>query len=224
MGRRGPKPKHKEIVWSSGLAYVVGLLTTDGCLSNDGRHIIFVSKDREQLENVMRILNIHVSIGETTSSYTKKKITRIQFGDVSLYRFLLDIGLMPNKTKQLKELAIPGEYFFDFLRGHHDGDGSFYSYFDPRWQSSFMFYLTFISASPAHVYWIRESLEQLLAVRGHITVARNSVIVQLKYAKREALLILKKLYPHPDVVCLTRKRLKIENALRIVGESLSTTV
>lgn len=127
---------------------------------------------------------------------------------------------MPNKTKRLAELAIPDRYFFDFLRGHHDGDGSFYSYYDPRWRSSFMFYLSFISASPAHVYWIRESLERLLGVHGHIATAKNSCVVQLKYAKRETLIILKKLYPRPDVACLARKRLKIERALRIVGKSL----
>lgn len=137
-----------------------------------------------------------------------------------LYQFLLSIGLMPNKTKRLGTLAIPDKYLFDFLRGHHDGDGSFYSYFDPRWRKSFMFYLQFISASPAHICWIRESLERLLGVRGHIGTSKRSSVIQLKYAKRESLVILRKLYPHPDVVCLARKRLKIERSLHIVGESL----
>ena len=35
--------------WTSELAYAVGLLTTDGSLSKDGRHIDLTSKDVEQL-------------------------------------------------------------------------------------------------------------------------------------------------------------------------------
>gem|GEM_PF-6676481 len=42
------KPLGKvKIQWSPEFAYVIGLLTTDGNLSPDGRHINFTSKDRE---------------------------------------------------------------------------------------------------------------------------------------------------------------------------------
>lgn len=206
--------------WSSELAYAIGLITTDGNLSTSGRHISLTSKDVPQLKTFLKCIGRpDIRIAVKKGSY-RPSITHVQIGDVVLYDFLLSIGLMPNKTKRLGALAIPEKYLFDFLRGHHDGDGSFYSYYDPRWRSSFMFYLTFISASPAHVYWIREILECKLGVRGHIATAKNSCVMQLKYAKREALLILEKLYPRPDVVCLARKRLKIERALRIVGKSL----
>lgn len=220
MGLRGPKPKRKGIAWSSELAYAVGLMTTDGNLSPDGRHLSLTSKDVPQLKAFLKCIDRpDVPIAIKRGSY-RPFITHVQISDVTLYDFLLSIGLMPNKSKLLGKLAIPDEYFFDFLRGHHDGDGTFYSYFDPRWKSSFMFYLVFLSASPTHVYWIRESLERLLGVSGHITTAKTNCIVQLKYAKREALLILTKLYPNQDTICLSRKRLKIERALRIVGESL----
>jgi hypothetical protein len=223
MGLRGPKPRRREVIWSSELAYAIGLIATDGCLSNDGRHINLTSKDLPQLKTFLKCIgrpNIRVA---TKKGSFRTSTTYVQIGDVVLYRFLLSIGLMPNKTKILAALTIPDKYFFDFLRGHHDGDGSFYSYYDPRWRSSFMFYLQFISASHAHVVWIRKNLERLLGVQGHITASKNSSVVQLKYAKRETLLILKKMYPHADIPCLARKRLKIVRALRIVGESLPAT-
>lgn len=207
-------------MWSPELAYAIGLIATDGNLSTSGRHISLTSKDVPQLKTFLNCIGRpDIRIAVKTGSY-RPSITHVQIGDVVLYNFLLSIGLMPNKTKRLGVLEIPDKYLFDFLRGHHDGDGSFYSYYDPRWRKSFMFYLIFLSASPAHVYWIRESLERLLGVRGHIGTAKNSCVVQLKYAKREALIILKHLYQNPRVVCLARKRLKIERALRIVGESL----
>ena len=46
-------------------------------------------------------------------------------------------------VKKLKSVVMPKKYFFDFLRGHFDGDGSFYSYWDKRWKSSYMFYVSF---------------------------------------------------------------------------------
>lgn len=210
-------------MWSAKLAYAIGLIATDGCLSSDGRHIDFTSKDSEQLENFMHCIDKKVRIGRKRSSYAPQGITHIQFSDVTLYDFLVVIGLTPRKTHTLGPLAIPEEYFFHFLRGHHDGDGSFYSYFDPRWKLSLMFYLTFISASKEHVLWIRQTLHRLLGVEGHLTTAKGSSVIQLKYAKREALIILKRMYPNHRIVCLSRKRLKIERALRIVGMSLSGT-
>lgn len=53
-------------------------------------------------------------------------------------------------------MKIPGKYFFDYLRGCFDGDGCFYSYWDPRWRSSHMFYLEFISASKNHIDWLQK--------------------------------------------------------------------
>jgi hypothetical protein len=110
MGERGPKPKGKvKIRWSPNFAYAIGLLVSDGNLSPDGRHIVFVSKDREQLLNFTKALDIHVAITDVVS--IDNLVKRIQFGDVLFYQFLLDIGLMANKSKILGEIKIPGEYF-----------------------------------------------------------------------------------------------------------------
>ncbi|MBI2612945.1 hypothetical protein HYW59_04025 [Candidatus Kaiserbacteria bacterium] len=220
MARRGRKPKGKRIEWTPNLAYAIGLLVTDGCLSNDGRHIIFVSSDAEQLRNIMHALNIEVSVGATSSGYTGTRTPRIQFGNVILYSFLLSIGLMPNKTKIIREVQIPPKYFWDFLRGHLDGDGTFYSYWDPRWKSSFMFYTTFVSASEKHITWLRSLISRKIGVEGHVTRDAKGTTIQLKYAKADSLKLLKKVYYQGDVLCLRRKRLKIEKALRIIGEQL----
>lgn len=199
----------------------MGLFATDGCLYNDGRHLDFTSKDKEQITNFKKCFGLKIGVSYKTSGYSRKLCPRLQFGDVILYSFFTSIGLTPNKSKTIGKLMIPKKYFFDFLRGHHDGDGSFYSYWDPRWKSSFMYYLVFISASRMHVEWLRESLEMILGVRGHVTGAgKKGTAYQLKYAKREARSILRKMYYKKNITCLSRKRLKIERALGIVGQSL----
>lgn len=217
----GIKPKEKvKKVWSSELAYAIGLLATDGCLSTDGRHLDLTSKDMEQLKNFLKCLGIKNRIGKKISGYSKKLYTRVQFGDVVFYRFLLEVGLTPAKSKTLGSLNIPKKYFFDFLRGSFDGDGSFYSYYDPRWKSSFMFYTVFISASLKHITWIRQELSHLLSVKGHITYGGKKSTYNLKYAKAESIKILKKMFYSNNVVCLQRKRLKIKKALDIIGHTL----
>ena len=221
MGKRGPKPKGKvSIRWSADLAYAIGLLVTDGCLSPNGRHIIFVSKDLEQIENYMHALGITNAISTTSSGYTENRAFRVQFSDVLFHGFLTEIGLMPNKTKVIGEVKIPRKYFFDFLRGHLDGDGSAYSYYDPRWKSSFLFYLTFVSASERHITWLRKTLEDLLGVRGHISKARTSSVYSLRYGKAEAVRIIRRMYVKPRKIHLSRKRLKIEAVLGMMGEKL----
>src|SRR5262245_38267293 len=53
---RGPVSKTRAaragIEWSAELAYTVGLIATDGCLSGDGRHLSVVSKNIDLLQTV----------------------------------------------------------------------------------------------------------------------------------------------------------------------------
>ena len=217
----GIKPQEKSNKkWSHKLAYAVGLLASDGCLSKDGRHIDLTSKDTEQLENFMNCLEISNKIGQKSAGHKKGLYGRVQFGDVAFYKFLLSVGLTPAKSKTLGALTIPKKYFFDFLRGSFDGDGSFYSYYDPRWRSSFMFYSVFVSASPAHILWIRAELEKRLGVIGHISEDGRRRTKQLRYAKEESWKILRNMYYSRDVICLSRKRQKIEKALSEIGRKL----
>jgi hypothetical protein len=174
-----------------------------------------------ELINILkRSLSIKNKIGRKTSGYSGRKQNRIQFGDVIFYRFLLGLGLTPAKSKTMADLDIPQKYFFDFLRGHFDGDGTFYSYHDPRWKNSFMFYTVFISASLAHLNWIRKFLKYMLKINGHMTWDDKRAAHQLKYAKRESMEILRKIYYNSEVVCLRRKRNKVEKALGVVGLEL----
>jgi|SRR3989338_5476418 len=223
MGKRGPKPEGKvKITWSSNFAYAIGLIASDGNLSPSGRHINFTSKDKEQAENYLKALSILCSIGKKANNGGgKRKYFVIQFGDVLFYRFLQTIGIHPAKSKTLGKIQISAKYFFDFLRGVFDGDGYSHSYWDKRWKSSFMYYVGFVSASAEYIRWLQSELRTRLGVTGHITKGgAQSTCQQLKYAKKEGSLILKSMYYSKKVLCLSRKRLKNEKILAIVGKSL----
>lgn len=83
-----------------------------------------------------------------------------------------------------------------------------------------MFYTVFISASKKHIDWIRSELFVFLKIKGHITRDSKKSVYQLKYAKAESLKLLLKIYYNNRVVCLSRKRLKIEKALKTESEKI----
>ena len=62
---------------------------------------------------------------------------------------------------------------------------------------------------------MRKELKNKIYVSGHITKSKINSAFQLKYAKKEALVIIKKMYYNPNVICLSRKRVKIEKAIEI---------
>lgn len=216
MGKRGPQPKRIiSEIWNANLAYAIGLITTDGCLARDGLLVNLTSKDREQIFNFNKCVGVDFKIGKKWNSQGNECLL-VQFKNRFFYDFLLSIGLTPKKSLTMGRLKIPNKYFFDFLRGCFDGDGCFYSYWDPRWRSSHMFYLEFVSGSKKHIDWLQQEIKNKTKVNGHITTAsRKNKYYQLKYAKKEAMEIIKKMYYNPNVICLSRKRIKIERTLEI---------
>ena len=218
--RRGPLPgtrygvlltADQRIEWSAELAYAVGLITTDGCLSRDGRHLTMTSKDVDLLETIRRCLRITARI---TLSTNPRPIYRLQWGDLLFHRWLMEIGLMPAKSLRLGPLRVPDEWLRDFLRGCIDGDGSIVTYID-RYntfkKSTYVYtrvYLSLVSASPRFVEWLRAALQRVVGVRGDIGIRRSEEhhdIWRLRYAKRESLVLLRWMYYGADVPCLRRK-------------------
>lgn len=208
--------------WSKNLAYSIGLITTDGSLSKDGRHIELTSKDLEQIKTFCRLLRLKTKITTKRGSNASKSFCfRVQFGNVKFYRFLLKIGLMPNKSKKLGRIDIPNHYFIDFLRGHLDGDGYTYSYWDKRWKNSFMLYTGFISASENHIRWLQTKINTLYGMNGAVKFEGKSTF-SLKFAKRESIVLLSKIYYQKNLPCLQRKYSKIMRSLGIIGEQESS--
>jgi len=198
------RPKGKNIIWNCDIAYVIGLITTDGSLSNDGRHIDFTSNDTQLIKTFKNCLKIKNRIAAKISGYTRKKSSfRIQFGNIILYRWLVNIGLMPNKTKKLTTLKIPDRYFFHFLRGHLDGDGCIRRFQDPIYPNSQRLYILFNSASLVHLKWIQTTAKRLININGFFRKSESMHI--LTYAKKESLALLLKLYPNSKAPCLKRK-------------------
>ena len=212
------KLSDKNFEWSPKLAYIIGLITTDGNLSKDERHMDFTSKDLQLINLFKNCLKLKNKIGLKSSGFSDKKYLRIQFGNVVFYRWLQGLGLTPHKSKTIGALKIPDKYFPDFLRGHLDGDGSIITYKD-HWNTfknpKYIYtrlWVKFISVSKIHIEWLRENIIRLLSIKGffiqdkihqsHQTVG----MCGLKFGKKESIKLLSWLYYNKNVPCLIRKR------------------
>lgn len=193
--------------WSSDLAYVIGIITTDGNLSPDGRHINITSKDEEMVQIVKKLLKLDNKIGKKARGYSKdKKYFVLQFGDINFYEFLLSIGLMAAKSKILKSVNIPSVFFRDFLRGCIDGDGNISISKHPESQFP-QLRVRLVSASSGFLVWMHETIRKECNIRGGYTYhASKKSVYTLSFGKADSMKIIKSMYYEKSLPSLKRKR------------------
>lgn len=198
--------KYIETKWSEQLAYVVGIITSDGNLSSDGRHINITSKDLEMVQNVKEILHLSNTIGrKARGGSIEKKYYVLQFGSKNFYAFLLSIGLTPAKSKTIQKVLVPDIFFSDFLRGCIDGDGNIYESKHPE-SKHLQLRLTLASASKPFLIWILASIQKIYKIQGGwiVTVEKKSAHM-LRFGKSDSIQILRAMYAHSRRYALQRK-------------------
>lgn len=218
MGKRGPKPKGRvNTTWSPELAYAVGLIAADGSLSTNGRHINFTSKDLNLIKTFQKCLQLEdIKIGNKTRGYEfTKKYYQVQFGDVLFYKWLVDIGFTSNKSLTISELKIPNEFFFDFIRGEWDGDGTIVCSKDTRWRNSFAVSIAFASGSINFLLWLQNGINSRLGTTGHIHNGHRAT--QLRYARKDSRKLFDAMFYSDSLPCLDRKFAKAQKIFKMTG-------
>lgn len=224
---RGPIPTSwvggaadTAFTWTGELAWIVGLIATDGNLSSNGRTVSVTSKDVDLLESIRCCLKLNNRIAPTIGGYAPA--SRLQWTSRRFHCWLMSLGLTPAKSLTIGSLNVPDEYFADFLRGCIDGDGSIVTYVDrynapknPTYVYDRLF-VSLVSASPCFLQWVQQTVRRLRAVSGHLMVKRSTGrrdMWCLRYAKRDSVSVLKWMYHAHDVPALARKRERAERAL-----------
>lgn len=193
------------------LWYLVGLITSDGCLSGDGRHIDITSKDYEFLNYLRGSLGL---LSRVTAKYglKKKQAFHIQIGNKNFYNFLLSIGLTPNKSLTLNKLNVPVDFFADFLRGLIDGDGCIRNWIHPTNKKE-QWSLRIYSGSINFLEWLAKTIENILNARGKIYLNnKQGNCFVLKFGKMSARYIIQQCY-YPGSLCLDRKNLLADECI-----------
>lgn len=189
------------------MGYLVGLMASDGCLYKDGRHLEFTSMDLELAQNFCKALGRPITVKRKLNS-DDSTAYRVQFSDVALYDFLIDVGLTAAKSNTIGPLHIPDEFYVDFLRGEFEGDGSTYGYYDTRWKNSWMYYVQIVSASKDFLDWV--ILQNIRIIGLSAASPRISGRVwQVSYGKKDAGIFFANVYGN-STLFLERKRSKLE--------------
>ena len=200
--------------WSAVMAYVVGLIATDGCLSSDRRHLSFDSNDLPLVETFLRCLGRPLLYRTLKTSIGNERY-QAQFSDVRFYRWLVTVGLTPRKSLTLGAIHIPREFVVPLARGLMDGDGSIYTLVHAPTRKAYPGYVFerlwvyFNSASERHIEWLRSEISAVLDLEGYIerrppTVERNAFF-RLKYGNRASKQLLRALYADTTAPRLERK-------------------
>lgn len=204
----------------SNLWYVIGLITADGCLSNDKRHINITSKDREHLHSVKKALYLDNQIGRKTRSKERdKRYSHLQFGDVRFYKYLLSLGITPRKSLTIGRINVDDEYFVDFLRGVIDGDGNISTWVH-RTNRNHQWCFRIFSASFTFIEWLNEKIQNKFGVQGRLysrkEKGKTNLIHILKFGKISASVILEQTY-YPGSLSLMRKMTRVQLCLQQVN-------
>ena len=115
------------------MAYVLGFFVADGCITisknreNNPYTFNITSVDLEHLYNIKKVLNSDYKVGKKSNGRGNVAY-QISIRNSVLAQDLMDLGIFPRKTYNLKPVKVPQKYFADFVRGFFDGDGSVYIY------------------------------------------------------------------------------------------------
>lgn len=111
-----------EIFWC------LGFISADGCIENNSDYSI-CQAEKEPLEKIKQIIEYDKPIEKRIQkSYgnNDREIYRLRVSCVKHVNFFKSYGIIKKKSLTLKFPPIPDNYFWDFVRGNFDGDGSIY--------------------------------------------------------------------------------------------------
>lgn len=115
------------------MSYVLGYITADGCILNDKTRknpytLNITSAGKKHLYRIRKSLKSTHKITKKLNGNSKNAAYQFQARNPIICKDLINLGIVPRKTYNLKSIKIPNKYFSDFARGFFDGDGCVYIY------------------------------------------------------------------------------------------------
>ena len=176
------------------VAYWLGAIWGDGwIIKHQYSYILgFGSKDKEWVKQLKEDLEATYPIQDR-----KDGTYRLQVTSEGIFRDLIDVGILPNKTYENETPKIPSNFIADFIRGLYDADGSL------RVKGSR--YGFSIGNTIATCNWVKNRLNEELDIGGGVYEKNSTVMNTFQAGGRlQVTKILKWLYKD-QTRCLERK-------------------
>jgi len=120
--------KHFFSSWSKEMAYVLGVIYTEGNLFCDQNIYRFTvgQKEPELLNKVLSLMDCNAKVHHRRKRGISGDLYFFHVHHKEIYADLINLGLFPNKSDTIDFPNIPQEFVRHFIRGCWDGDGSIY--------------------------------------------------------------------------------------------------
>ncbi len=163
--------------WSQEMAYVLGLIATDGCISKSGTVSLCIN-DRELLEKVKLAMGSEHTIKPHKH---QRALYGFRFARERLTTDLNNLGILPKKSHTIGFPNVPDVFMADFIRGVFDGDGSVY--FEKR-SRDYPVRAAFVSSSQEFIEKLEIALQRLgLPKRAiHEQKTKNGIHYKFRYS------------------------------------------
>lgn len=208
--------------WSHNMAYLLGYIATDGCISN-GRVLrlglqkqdsSFLEKVKQELEFSGEIMDKEIHNKQTNKTY---QISYVNFYDKTLCNDLKDLKITENKSLTIGRFDhVPEEFEMSFLLGVFDGDGSIGHCGKSESYKNINFKLRFFSGSYDFISYIRD----IMAKHGYTNAniieekrGRKNSFYSLCYSTKDAIKFYNDTYKDVSI-WIDRKKEKYEHFLQ----------
>jgi intein-encoded DNA endonuclease-like protein len=206
------------------MSYILGFLSSDGCIYKNKRgssYIAFYSADLEIIENIKKIMGVSNKIQKYLRKPHKKAYI-LQIGSKKIFESLINLGLTPNKSKTLTLPKIPNEFFCHFLRGYFDGDGcAFYRSYKRKDRRNGPYNIAsfrLTSGSKNFLIEVKNKLEKDFKIsKGSLYKKKGAY--DLAFSGRNVLELYSFIYPSLEVPHLARKRMILDKYRNNWGRS-----
>lgn len=167
--------------WSPDMAYILGLLITDGNISNSGT-VSLCMNEKELIEKAGEAMGAKHKI---TASKHQKGLFNFHFARTNMVKDLGAICVIPKKSITVKFPVIPELFLTDFIRGVFDGDGSVF--FDSR-SKKHPIRTKFVSSSKEFIEKLELALQKLglPARRIYGQPTKNAISYMFRYGHKDS--------------------------------------
>lgn len=127
---------------SADMFWVLGFIAADGCIERD-RTWSVCQKEIEPIEKIKK----HIGY---TGPIEIRKVFRLRINSNKHTKGLNKFGIIKKKSLILDFPTIPNEYFWDFVRGYFDGDGSIFK--QKRHANDKIYYPVYVNFVGSHSF------------------------------------------------------------------------
>lgn len=209
---------------SCDMAYILGLLASDGCVSKKENLVAIqlLSEDKEILEKISKVTQNTRPLETYIRKTTNHEISSFRVWSKAWKDDLSHYNIVPQKTFILKPPTfLNDKYIIDYIRGYFDGDGTVYQL---KKKNKVIVEIT--GASKEVIEWIRDKLinqyNVLANILGSEILLNGTRMYKIKICSKVEILKLYNLFYHPNTsLYLSRKKNKFESLLKIPRDSNS---